>query len=331
MPARRCFMIGLLLTGVLFSLCTASFADTVSYNYDDFGRLSFMSNADATRITKMNYLYDNVGNFTNQNSSVAYIVIMPDANLRAAVCSALGKNPNDTLTSEDMGKLTTLIAPGRGITDLTGLEWAVNLTSLDLRNNNISTTAALAGLTRLTYLNLDGNPIAPAAVSGFSAFPTSGIAILVVSFTDTSVGATAWSWDFGDGTTSTAQNPVHSYTLPGTYSVSLRAANSTGGTTLTKGALVSVTTTVVSAVQIPRIPPIYFPSLQACFNAVQNGESVQSQAVGFSEDLNLSQPVAISLSGGYSADFSSATGMTVLTGTLTVTYGSVTVNNLTIK
>lgn len=44
-----------------------------------------------------------------------------------------------------------------------------------------------------------------------------------VQFTDNSTGATAWFWDFGDGSTSTAQNPSHAYYTAGDYVVSLSA------------------------------------------------------------------------------------------------------------
>lgn len=58
--------------------------------------------------------------------------------------------------------------------------------------------------------------VAPAPlVADFDATPTQGITPLSVSFTDTSQGSpiTAWSWDFGDGTGSSAANPVHVYTV----------------------------------------------------------------------------------------------------------------------
>jgi PKD repeat protein len=44
---------------------------------------------------------------------------------------------------------------------------------------------------------------------------------LNVSFTDLSFGANSWSWDFGDGNSSTQQNPSHNYSAAGTYTVVL--------------------------------------------------------------------------------------------------------------
>jgi subtilisin family serine protease/PKD repeat protein len=49
-----------------------------------------------------------------------------------------------------------------------------------------------------------------------------------ISFTDATQNATAWFWDFGDGNTSTQQNPTHIYTQPGVYEVYLQTENSTG-------------------------------------------------------------------------------------------------------
>ena len=66
-------------------------------------------------------------------------------------------------------------------------------------------------------------------VASFTSSATSGYVPLTVEFSDTSSGpATSWSWDFGDGATSTQQNPVHVYTQPGTYSVSLTVTNESG-------------------------------------------------------------------------------------------------------
>lgn len=50
---------------------------------------------------------------------------------------------------------------------------------------------------------------------------------LTRGFVDKSVGALAWNWNFGDGNTSTATNPSHTYATPGTYSVELKVSNGT--------------------------------------------------------------------------------------------------------
>ncbi|MCB0430989.1 MAG: PKD domain-containing protein [Flavobacteriales bacterium] len=50
----------------------------------------------------------------------------------------------------------------------------------------------------------------------------------MVSFTDQSTGATNWSWDFGDGGSSSTQNPTHTYTSNGTYTVKLTVDNGSG-------------------------------------------------------------------------------------------------------
>ena len=81
-----------------------------------------------------------------------------------------------------------------------------------------------------------------APVADFVGNPTSGNAPLTVNFTDQSSNSpTAWSWTFGDGNTSTAQNPSHDYAA-GTYTVSLEATNAGGSDTETKTDYIDVTT-----------------------------------------------------------------------------------------
>ena len=94
---------------------------------------------------------------------------MPNANLRAAVRSALNLNNNDALTQAGMANLTGLTARNAQISSLTGLEHATNLTSLDLRDNTISNISALSGLTNLESLKLKGNNISSvSALSGLT-------------------------------------------------------------------------------------------------------------------------------------------------------------------
>lgn len=73
---------------------------------------------------------------------------------------------------------------------------------------------------------------APIAVADFSA-PLSGPAPLAVSFSsngsyDSDGSIASYSWDFGNGATSTAANPVYTYTTPGTYTASLVVVDNSG-------------------------------------------------------------------------------------------------------
>ena len=79
-------------------------------------------------------------------------------------------------------------------------------------------------------------------MAGFSATPTTGTAPLAVNFTDLSTGSIAdWAWNFGDGQTSTEQNPSHIYDTPGTYTVSLTVTGPGGTDTETKIDYITVT------------------------------------------------------------------------------------------
>jgi PKD repeat protein len=76
---------------------------------------------------------------------------------------------------------------------------------------------------------------APPPVADFGAVPSSGTAPLTVSFTDSSSGdVTSWSWDFGDGSYDSTQNPVHTYTASGLYNVTLSVSGPGGADTKTK-------------------------------------------------------------------------------------------------
>ncbi|WP_269850541.1 PKD domain-containing protein [Methanosarcina horonobensis] len=70
------------------------------------------------------------------------------------------------------------------------------------------------------------DPVFP--VANFSSNVTSGYAPLLVQFTDLSEHATGCNWDFGDGNTSTEQNPMHVYSAAGNYTVNLTASNLNG-------------------------------------------------------------------------------------------------------
>ena len=105
------------------------------------------------------------------------------------------------------------------------------------------TLIATGGCAPDTLIRVDYVTATVASVTAaFSGDPLSGCAPLDVTFTDESTGgATSWSWDFGDGNTSTAQNPVHTYTASGEFDVQLTVTGPGGSDSITSTAYISVT------------------------------------------------------------------------------------------
>lgn len=90
-------------------------------------------------------------------------------------------------------------------------------------------------------------------VANFDGSQTSITVGDTVTFTDRSINApTAWQWDFGDGTAnSTLQNPTHTYTVAGDYTVTLTASNTGGSSTATVSGYIHV-----SAAPTPTPAPV---------------------------------------------------------------------------
>ncbi len=84
---------------------------------------------------------------------------MPDANLQQAVREALALPAGVPLTKDHMQELDIFIAEGRGISDLTGLEFAINLREAILGDNSITDLRPLGNLIHLEELGLPENRI----------------------------------------------------------------------------------------------------------------------------------------------------------------------------
>lgn len=93
-------------------------------------------------------------------------------------------------------------------------------------------TAALTATLSLGAAGCDLGPAQPRPVPAFSTEKSASYAPAVVRFHDRSRNHPAsWRWSFSDGTVSRARNPVHRYTSPRTYVVSLRVSNGAGSET----------------------------------------------------------------------------------------------------
>jgi len=115
-------------------------------------------------------------------------------------------------------------------------KWRIPLSTLKYHSqvcvtgSNADTGESATSCDTFTVSSVPSMPVAD-----FIGNPRSGSAPLSVQFTDASTGSiSTWSWTFGDGGTSSQQNPSHVYSNPGTYTVSLTVTGSSGSDTETK-------------------------------------------------------------------------------------------------
>lgn len=134
--------------------------------------------------------------------------------------------------------------------------WTVLRTQAQIQNNLTSVLSPQSGLKAYYLLNeTTGTSAIDSSGNGYNgtihALPTNmvftetpggGKPPLTVSFTDNSIYADSWLWNFGDGNTSTLQNPSHIYYDLGIYNVSETAHNSNGNSTFTEYVVVANTT-----------------------------------------------------------------------------------------
>jgi PKD repeat protein len=139
---------------------------------------------------------------------------------------------NVTVTDPVIGPIAlpaTTLEPGASASNVTIGAWAEGAYAAT------ATAAATYGTQTVTasdpvhYLGID-RPVA-----GFTANVTSGMAPLAVRFTNTSSGPgiSGFDWDFGDGGTSTVENPEHTFASPGRYIVNLTVTSPAGSNSTT--------------------------------------------------------------------------------------------------
>ncbi len=119
---------------------------------------------------------------------------------------------------------------------------SIQLSTLSEGSHTITASVTdSGGATAMSSISITVTPAPPPApVAGFTRIPAGGgFAPLTVNFTDTSTGdITSWSWNFGDGNTSTAQNPSHTYGAGG-FMIALTVTGPNGSDTFNQPILVS--------------------------------------------------------------------------------------------
>lgn len=79
----------------------------------------------------------------------------------------------------------------------------------------------------------------------FLMSPNTADVFVPIQFQDLSTSATQWAWSFGDGFTSTEENPIHAYTSEGTYQVTLVATNAGGDDTAQQQLVITAATQTI--------------------------------------------------------------------------------------
>jgi hypothetical protein len=121
-----------------------------------------------------------------QLASQSTIVPFADQNLQAAINKALGRNAMDSLNLGSLAQLTSLNAAGYGISNLSGLQDAVNLKTVNLNNNNLTSSSSIlinnliAAGVNVTWYDNPGNPSNPPGTVQAPAMPPLGLLILAV-------------------------------------------------------------------------------------------------------------------------------------------------------
>ncbi|MDD5024493.1 MAG: PKD domain-containing protein [Methanoregula sp.] len=176
--------------------------------------------------------------------------------LKAGPLGANGEIDVSTLTDKGAVKVEYTIENLDTVATFNTYAWNDNTTQgkgISWANRLVGTGCSGYTVLGTNYLNrasefptVEGStPVYHPPDTNFIANVTSGTAPLVVQFTDTTLqSVTTSAWDFGDGSTSTDKNPVHTYASPGKYTVALTAANNQGiSATKTQTDYITVTST----------------------------------------------------------------------------------------
>ena len=235
-----------------------NFTDNSTGTYDtwawDFGDniTSGLQNPSHTYTSGGNYtvsltISNGCGNDTKTENNYITVNPKPAANFSANVttgCEPLAVNFTDLSTGSPTSWNWTFTGGSPSSANTQGPH-TVTYTSPGTYNVTLTVTNACGNDTKTenNYIT-----VLPLPEANFSGLPRSGCAPLTVNFTDQSTGGPAsWNWTFGDGGTSTDQNPSHQYENAGSYNVTLTVSNGCGSNNETKAITVYDTTATASS------------------------------------------------------------------------------------
>lgn len=168
-------------------------------------------------------------------------------------------------------------------------------------------------------------------LTDFTGTPTTGPIPLYVCFTDASTdNPTSWDWDFGDGNSASGQNPCHGYNGVGGYSVSLATSGGGGGNARVRNNYITATACVNQPVRIEGSDGS-FTKIQTAFNNANSEDTIELQALDFTENPALTNGASVTLKGGYGCDYSEIPMVSTINGQMTIGNGAVTFDRIIIR
>lgn len=85
------------------------------------------------------------------------------------------------------------------------------------------------------------------------------------------------------------------------------------------------------SVRIAGAPPVYYQSLQAAYDAAQNGDTIESRAGTLVENVAVNRGIIVTLEGGYDCEYTAKTGVTILNGNMDVSGGTIAVGDFSLE
>ena len=252
---------------------------TVNAQYNWWGSNSNPSSQFYSTVTYTNWLYmtETVTPSTIINGSTATVTVsfnnISNGTSVISINPVSGHIPDGTVVNFNsvlgtFNPTTTVTASGIATTTFTATNIGSNFINATTNNQTVSTGTTV-------YL--------PIPAANFTTNTTSGTNPLNVQFTDTSSNTpTSWLWNFGDGGSSTLQNPTYTYNTPGKYTVTLTATNSYGNNTITMNNLIDVIGPVTDITT-----GLSYNSIQAAINDVNtnNGDTITVAAGNYTENV----------------------------------------------
>ena len=173
----------------------------------------------------------------------------------------------------------------------------------------------------------------PLAITTSSPLPSGDVDTPYNQTIAASGGITPYNWSVSSGSLPNGLNLNSSGAITGTPTTSgpfnfIVQVMDAASSTVTKNFSITISS---DNARVVGAPPIGSMTIQASYDICPTGGIVQIQALDFIENLKCDHPVSVKLEGGYDPDFTNNSSYTVINGSMTVSDGTVTVENLIVK